>query len=488
MRQQSNPPAAGATRELTARTAAVTAGGQVGARAATLLLTGLGTAIVTRAIGQDGFADWGTILMLSAMVAFMLDPGLSPVVVRRLVQSAEEAPAPRSLLRARLLSALAAYLVVLVVAYALRGSDALVLAVVLAAQLLPRSVVLNVGAWMQAEHRLHLQTSYEALTMAAGVAALATAALLDAPAAVLALVGVFAPVAALAVLMQRELRRLPSAAGRARGRERALVRAVLLEAAPLAGAIVLVSIYTRIGIVFVNEAAESGVGDYALAFLFIEQVFVVAAIVAATLLPLLAPRVAEGDPAGDVVIQDMFSWVVALGALGAVAMLGLAGPLVAILGGPKFDGAVKLVQLLAPACVLLLANVYIAYLFVACRRSALYLAYNLAGLVVSVALGFALTIPHGVEAAARVTWVTELVVVTLAAAPFFGPRPGGRSILARFAATTAVVVAAAELAAAGRVAAGIAALAALAVLLLLNAPNLGRWTRYAQAIARPART
>jgi O-antigen/teichoic acid export membrane protein len=486
MRQQSNPPAAGATRELTARTAAVTAGGQVGARAATLLLTGLGTAIVTRAIGQDGFADWGTILMLSAMVAFMLDPGLSPVVVRRIVQSPEDAPAPRSLLRARLLSAGAAYLIVLALAYALRGSDALVLAMVLAAQLLPRSVVLNVGAWMQAEHRLHLQTSYEALTMAAGVVALAAAALLDAPAAVLALVGVFAPVATLAVLMQRELRRLPSAAGRPAERERALVRAVLIEAVPLAGAIVLVSVYTRIGIVFVNETANSGVGDYALAFLFIEQVIVVAAIVAATLLPLLAPRVAERDPAADPVIQDMFAWVVALGALGAAAMIGLADPLVALLGGPKFDGAVKLVELLAPACVLLLANVYIAYLFVACRRSRLYLVYNLVGLAASVALGFALTIPYGVDAAARVTWVTELLVVTLAAAPFFGPRPGGLALLLRFAVATAVVVAASELAAAGRVAAGAAAVSALAVLAILNASNLGRWRRYARAVVRPA--
>jgi O-antigen/teichoic acid export membrane protein len=459
----------------------VTASGQVAARASTLLLTVAGTAIVTRAIGADGFADWGTVLMLTAMLAFMLDPGFAPVVVRRLADPGAEAPGWAALLRVRLALAAIAFALVVGLAVILRGEEVLVLGVVLAAQLFPRALVMNTGTWMQAEHRLHRQTTLEAFTVAGGLGLLAVAAALDAPVEVLAGVGVLLPAFVLAVLMNGERGRIPDA-NRAPGRERELLRAVLREAGPLAGAIVLVSIYTRIGVVFVNEADNgAAVAEFTFAFLFIEQAFVVAAVVAATLLPMLAERGAGGDGGRDPVVADMLGLVVFIGSVGALMLIALARPLVLAIGGSDLEGAVELLILLAPACAALFGNLYLGYLHVAAGLTARYLAFNLVGLVVSLSLGVALTLDQGATAAARVTWITETVVVLLAAVTFFWRRADRREALSHLFIQLGLVIAVAELAAAGTLAPGVAAVAGAAVMLLLSAGRGRTWLGYARA-------
>jgi O-antigen/teichoic acid export membrane protein len=481
MREKGSPGEPRAGGALTARTAVVTASGQVASRASTLLLTVAGTAVVTRAIGQEGFADWGTLLMLTAMFAFMLDPGFAPIVVRRLAEPGAEAPGPGALLRVRLVFAAVAYVLVVVLAVILRGTPVLVLGLVLAAQLFPRAVVMNTGTWMQAEHRLHRQTTLEAVTVAGGLGLLVIAAALDAPAAVLAGVGVVLPIVVLAVLMDGERRRI-SHGRHTPARERELVRAVLREAAPLAGAIVLVSIYTRIGVVFVNEAdSGAAVAGFTFAFLFIEQAFVVAAIVAATLLPMLAERGAGGDGGRDPLVADMLGLVALIGSVGALALIALARPLVLAIGGDELEGAVDLLILLAPACAALFGNLYLGYLHVAAGLTARYLAFNLVGLGLSVALGLALTLNHGATAAARVTWITETVVVLLAAVTFFWKRADRRDALLNLCVPLGLAIACSEAAAAGTVAPGVSALAGAALMLAVSARRGRTWLSYARA-------
>ena len=207
------------TLRLDARSAALTGAAQAGARGITLFVILVSTALVTRAVGVNTYADWVTALSLMAMAGFLLDPGVSPVIVRRLVQDPATCPQPSALLAPRLALAFGAAMLATGLTVALRGPDALPLAAVLSAQLLPRAYVLNAGAWLQADQRLHRQTMYEAVVAALGLTGLAIAAHLGAPATTLAAIGFVAPALILAALMARELRRTPSAALPPRGHQ-----------------------------------------------------------------------------------------------------------------------------------------------------------------------------------------------------------------------------------------------------------------------------
>jgi PST family polysaccharide transporter len=435
---------------LTARTAARTATLQVVARGATLVVALVATGLVTRALGSDGFADWATVLSLQAMVGFALDPGITPVIVRRLAQDRAASPAPGALLACRLVLAIVALLVVVGLSVALRGADVLVLALVLAGQLLPRALTINVGTWMQAEHRLHRQTLLEGATSAVGVVALAAAVAADAGAPVLALVGILVPALALAALMRRELGRLESARATPTADEWARVRSVLREAAPVAGAVVLVAVYTRLDTVFVNAAESTvAIADYLLAKQFVEQLVILAGIGAGTLLPLIAARAASHDVLADRAVHGLLIAVAVTGAAVSLGLIALAEPLVALLGGSEREGAAPLLVLLAPVAVGLFGNFFLGYLLMAVQLGGRYLRFNLAGLAVSVATGLALTLPFGAEAAARALWATEIVVAGLAALGIARGGSSGRRAAGLAAASVGVAILASELVFAG---------------------------------------
>ena len=423
-------PAMSSPRTLSARTAAATVTGQFAGRGATLLLTVATTAVVTRAIGADGFADWGTVLMLVALTSFALDPGIAPVVVRRLVQADESAPTPGASAppapRAR--------------AARLRRGGGRHARAARRRRPAPRPRARRAAsAPGRGDERGHV---------AAGRAPSARPDRLR---------GGYGGRRAGAARGARGRRRLRGRVGRRRrcgpgaaagrahaaragaalsacaglAREGALDRGRGIErAAPLAGALVLVAVYTRIGIVFVNEGASSvEVADFSLAFLFVEQAIVVAGILGAALLPMLAVRTARLSASEDALAADLLVGMTLAGAATAVGLVAFADPLVALLGGSEFDGAVEILRLLAPACTAIFANFFAGYLFVALQRARLYLWFNLVGLIVSVVLGLTLTLNGGAPAAARVTWITEVVVVSCAVVPFLGRRADGARAL-----------------------------------------------------------
>ena len=83
---------------LSGRGAAITVVAQAIARGITLFVVLGSTAIVTRAVGVGVYADWVTALSLMAMAGYLLDPGITPVIVRRLVQDSDSSPRPRSMM------------------------------------------------------------------------------------------------------------------------------------------------------------------------------------------------------------------------------------------------------------------------------------------------------------------------------------------------------------------------------------------------------
>jgi O-antigen/teichoic acid export membrane protein len=444
------------SRGVTGRGAVVTVVAQSATRGITLFVILASTALVTRAVGVDTYANWVTALSLMAMAGFLLDPGMSPVLVRRLLQTPDETPQASALLAPRLALAAGAALFAIGMTVALRGPDAAALAAVLAAQLLPRAFVMNVGAWLQADQRLHRQTVLEAVVAVLGLTGLAIATRLDAPATGLAAIGFLVPAIVLAVLMARELRLTPSSALPPGGPQRARVRSVLVEVAPLAASLLFVTAYTRIDVVFVNAAADAAdVAAYLFAFQFIEQLLVLASIVGTAVLPLLAARARVTRLMEDPGTHTLLAGLAAVGALLTLALIAISVPLTRIVGGPELAQAAEPLQLLAPTAVVLFVAIPLGTVYLATAQARRYLYFNAAALVFNVVGNAALTLPYGIDAAARLTWATEGLVAAVASIPIWRLAPAAAL---RLAALVAIGIAASEATAAGA-APGLAALA-----------------------------
>jgi O-antigen/teichoic acid export membrane protein len=452
---------------LTARSATITAAAQTGARAITLGVVVVSTAVVARTVDVHVYADWATVLSLVALVAFALDPGLSPVVVRRLAQHPDQAPTPAAMTAVRVGLALIALGVIVILTGALRGTSAIPLAAVLGAQVVPRALVLNATAWLQADHRLHRQTAWEAVCAAIGCAALVLVGALGGSAPLLALAGFTVPAVLLAAVIRRELAQTPSGRLPSPGPQAPKVRSVLLEVAPLAGALLLVATYSRIFVVFVNAAEDSVVvAQYLFAFQFIEQLIVVAGIVAGTLLPLLAVRARGVALLADTSMHALVLAVTAFGGVMAALLVALAPPLCRLVGGPRLAPADHYLTLLAPMAAIVMPAFVLGYLYLAVGAAKRYLWFNAAGLLFNVAANASLTLTVGASATARIAWGTEVLVVTLAMHPLVRSGRSGREHWLRVMAIVVACVAGAELVAAGDVARGVAAASILACSLL----------------------
>jgi O-antigen/teichoic acid export membrane protein len=441
---------------ISARSASKTVIAQVLGRGVSLVAVVASTAIVARTIGIDAYADWATILALTSLVAFALDPGISPVVVRRLAQDPGQAPSSAALVPLRLGLGLLAYAVVVAVSAGLRGTDAIVVALALGGQVVPRALVLNATPWLQLDHRLHRQTALEAVTAVTGLALLGAAALAGAPVAVLALVGFTGPTTLLVLLVGRELQRTPSHGAVAPdGPPMAdRVRAVVHEVAPLAVALLLVATYTRSFVLFLNasDASDAAIARFLFAFQFVEQLIVAAGIVAGAVLPLLALRAMGRALLAEDVAHRLLRAVGAAGALISGGILATSVLVTRLIGGPDLAPAAHDLQLLAPIGATILPAFLLAYVYIAAGLGRRYLWFNLVALAVNVAANAWLTVRHGPVASARISWATEAFVAALALLPVAASGRSGAGTAARLAVLLAAAVTAAELVAAGTVA------------------------------------
>ncbi|HEV3001512.1 MAG TPA: oligosaccharide flippase family protein [Solirubrobacteraceae bacterium] len=471
---------------LTARSAGVTVAAQSVARAITLAVVVVSTALVARELTLERYADWVTILSLVTLAAVLLDPGLSPAVVRRLAQQHTDAPTPAALRRVRLALGLLTLAVVTAGSVALRGTGALLLALALGGQIVARADVLNATPFLQTDHRLHRQTALEAVTAALGLAALAVAVAAGTSAEVMALAGFTVPAFVLAALVRGELRRTPSASVPPPGPQRARVRSIAREVAPLAAALLLTTAYTRLFTVFLNAAEDAAdVARYLFAFQFVEQVIVVAGIVGGALLPIIAVRGRTVRLVADDVVHELTVAMAAVGAIVAGALVASAPVLCRAIGGPKLAAADRYLELVAPLSALIFVAFVLGYVYIAMGRGAAYLRFNAAALAFNLAANAALTLTVGASATARVAWATELIVVTLAFAPLARASASGRATAVRVAAIVAVAVTGAELAGGDVLAPAVAGVLVAAAAAALAA---GPLRRFAGAVLRPGRS
>ncbi|MEA2462113.1 MAG: hypothetical protein QOH90_2290, partial [Actinomycetota bacterium] len=188
--------------------------------------------------------------------------------------------------------------------------------------------------------------------------------------------------------------------------------------------------------------------------------------VGAAVLPLMAARARAVDPFGDKLTHDLLVGLGATGALGSLLLIALAEPLTRVVGGPELAGASHSLTLLAPTGVVLLVAIPLGTTYLALGRGRRYLHFNALALLFNVVANAAFTLPFGIDAAARITWATELAVAAAASLPLWRRDSGARHTALGLTGLLALVVAGSELAAAGadpRIVAGAGALVILAL-------------------------
>jgi O-antigen/teichoic acid export membrane protein len=416
------------------------------ARACALVFAALVTALLTRRLGSE-FVDWATVINAVALTGVILEPGLTPPIVRRLSQDPAAAPGVNEMVVVRLVLGALALAVVVVVALATRGPDIWLLALLLGGQVLARAIVLNATPWLQVDQRLHRAAFFELGTAALGVCAVAVGIRLEAPTPILGLLAFTAPMILLAVVIQFELGRTSSARIRpSAGAQRPAVLSVIREAAPLAGAIALTAVYTRSSIAFVNAyEGDAEASRFFFAFFFAEQCIIGAGILAGAVLPLMAYRASVTDLRTDRVTHDLLVATTAVGGVAGGVLIATGTLITRALGGPALSGAEHYIWLLSPLAATVFMSMTVAYVLISIGLGHRYVFFAALGVVANLALNALFTPEFGAHASTRITWATELAAALLPLVTLLAVSPAGRRTLLRLGIVVGLAIVTSEL-------------------------------------------
>jgi O-antigen/teichoic acid export membrane protein len=206
-------------------------------------------------------------------------------------------------------------------------------------------------------------------------------------------------------LARREMTFTPALGGR-------IWRPLLVDAAAYAAATVLYVLYFRVLMVVISvvgNAHEAGL--FAIGYRVIEFSAAVAAMLAATVTPLLVRRRDAGAGAFGAELRRVLAAFAGVGAAVAVA-LALAAPLVVdAIGGARLHGGATVLRVLAVT----VATTFIAFgmgaALLVLRRYRALLVVNGIALAVVLAGGLLLVPDHGARGAALAAVIGELVMV-----------------------------------------------------------------------------
>jgi len=380
-----------------------------------VLNLGLGvvvTAVIARALGDAGFGEWSSVLVVVQIAAYLADLGLEQVGVRRAAAEPErEAEWIGATIALRALVSLPATLISILVALLIAENDGMTIAGLLVSTTILLSGPNTIRALLQL--RLRNDVNVAVMTFSSlvwGGAAVAVAATGGGLVA-LAVAFVAAALATTVLQVWLGLRAGPVALFGSRHLWKPLARVGL----PLATAGVLVLAYARIDQILVFELAGArDAGLYAAVYRILEQAHFLPLTVSMTLLPL----VSAAHPADPARVRELLQTtvnylaVVALPALGVA--LAAAGPAIELLYGREFADAAPALPVLMGAFVVICFGYLSGNMIVVLGLQRRFAAYALVGLFFNVGLNLILLPRYGFLAAAWTTLATEVLVVGLA--------------------------------------------------------------------------
>jgi O-antigen/teichoic acid export membrane protein len=406
----------------------------------------VGVAAATRYLGRDGFAALSVALAFVSLFSTLTDVGLWTIAAREAARHPER---EREILGNAFTLGIgvsaAAAATALAFTFALYGSadDSLTRTAILIVglQLLISAPAGTAGAFMVAHQRAAPAAIGSLLGSVLFVIALLSVIGFDLGFEAVAACYLLVALVAAGTPMIPAFRAIPPRIGLDRRIWRPLVR----WAVPQGGVLILSMLYFRIDTVLLSlMSTDTEVALYGLAYRVLE----ILALFPAYFMVTLFPEIARSGPRSGR-LAAMVGTAQASMAIVAVAILvlfaGLAPEVVAVIGGPGFEGSVPVLRLLTIAVALVFVNTVFFHSLVALNRQRELLWMTVAVLLVNVVVNALLIPPLGAEGAALALIVSELAVLA-AARWLYGrvaPAPRLRGIpalLAAGAAMTAVVL------------------------------------------------
>jgi O-antigen/teichoic acid export membrane protein len=420
---------------------------QVGARRASLdiavqvvgrignLALGVVTLIVVRALGSSGFGEWSTIFAITQIASNFGELGLNQVAVSRAASNpAQEGDWLGALLSLRVALAIpttiAALAAVLLIAPTQQSR--------IAGVLIAATILVGAPTALNAVFQLRVRNDITIAIMTLnsvlwGAGAIAVALLSK---QIVAFAAAFLATATVtACVSVWRARRLISI--RLRSSER-LWRPLLRVGLGVGAAGMLVTLYVKLDQVLVFEFAGSRqAGLYGSVYRILEQVQFIPASVMTTLFPLIATAYPRDRERVRRLLQAAGEYLT-MASLPILAFTIVAAePIVRLLFGSQFTEAAPALPILMGAFVSISFGYLAGNMVVILELQRRFFVYAAIGLLVNASLNVALIPRYGFLAAAWITLVTEVVVMSLTMRSVLGqlamrPRLGrlGRTLLA----------------------------------------------------------
>jgi O-antigen/teichoic acid export membrane protein len=213
-------------------------------------------------------------------------------------------------------------------------------------------------------------------------------------------------------------------------------RQILVLSASL-GAIQIINVlYLKADTLLLSKMATAkAVGIYGVAYNFTNVILVVPALIAASVMPLLATS--SGERFANLV-RRMSRGLAVLGVLSVMITVLFAHQAIAILSGHHFQGAAAPLRLLALSCFFSFLNMALGYAAVACNRHHRMIIVSAVGLVLNVGLNLLFIPRWGIDGAANATLISEFVSL-VGVRVIFGRDVGAKVPLAKLSLRPIVV-------------------------------------------------
>jgi O-antigen/teichoic acid export membrane protein len=384
---------------------------QLVARVVNLVLGVVVTFVLARALGSHAFGLWSTLLAITQITTSFGELGLSQIAISRAASEPErEAEWLGGLLSLRLLLAIPITIASIVAVFLLVSSHEGRLAGTLLSLVMLVGAASTLGVVFQLRVRNHISMAILTINSVVWGAGVIVVALLSGSIVVFA--AVFLATSAFTTTLTAVLASR-TAAVRVRG-TRTLWRPMLRVGLGLGAAGILVTLYVRLDQILVFKIAGSRqAGLYAADYRLLEGIQFIPGSVMTTLFPLIAAAYPAHRERVRELLQSSAEYLT-MASLPILAFTVVAAhPIVKLLFGGQFAAAAPALPVLAGAFISISLGYLVGNMVVILELQRVFLRYAALGLIVNAVLNVVFIPRYGFQAAAWITLLTEVTVMSL---------------------------------------------------------------------------